>query len=228
MQTTSSETSRAPSSARSSPIGLALWLALAVIFATVAFVQGRPERNLLYDYGFAAAAAVNWLLLVGLTVGIAYAYERPPAALGLRSFRPRWVGSAFGVVVGSLVLSAALEPFLHGGREQGLEPTSWQPEHAGAFAANAALVVVFGPFAEELFYRGLGVRALVPLGGVVAVVVSALAFGLAHGVVAALPPLAVFGAGLAWIRLRSESVWPGVIAHMAYNGLALAVTMAFL
>ena len=228
MSPTSSETSNRRSNASNSPVGLGVWVGLAALFATFAFLSGQPERNLLYDYGFAAAAAANWVILVGLTLGIAYAYERPIEALGLRRFEARWVGVAFGVVVGALVVSALLEPILHGGREQGLEPTSWQPAHAGAFAVNAALVVVFGPFSEELFYRGLGVRALVPFGSVVAIAGSALAFGLAHGVLAALPPLALFGAGLAWVRLRSESVWPGVLAHMAYNGLALAVTMASL
>lgn len=227
MPATSSETSSEPSS-RHSSLALVLWLALAGIFAALAFVSGRPERNLLYDYDFALAASINWVVLVGLTVGVAFAFERPARALGLNSFAPRWIGLALGVVFGSLVVSAVLEPFLHGGREQGLEPTSWQPEHAGAFAANTALIVVFGPFAEELFYRGLGVRVLETFGPALAIAGSAIAFGLAHGVLAALPPLVLFGAGLAWVRLRSGSIWPGYVAHVAYNGLAIAVTIAFL
>jgi membrane protease YdiL (CAAX protease family) len=36
------------------------------------------------------------------------------------------------------------------------------------------------------------------------------------------------GVGLAWVRIRAESVWPGVIAHAAYNGVALAVLFATL
>src|SRR5919199_3294976 len=113
MSPTSSETSNRRSSASNSPVGLGIWVGLAALFATLAFLSGQPERNLLYDYGFAAAAAANWVILVGLTLGIAYAYGRPLEALGLRRFDARWVGIAFGVVIAALVVSAALEPILH-------------------------------------------------------------------------------------------------------------------
>jgi membrane protease YdiL (CAAX protease family) len=32
-----------------------------------------------------------------------------------------------------------------------------------------------------------------------------------------------FGIVLGWVRRRSDSVWPGVIAHGSYNGAALLV-----
>ena len=46
-------------------------------------------------------------------------------------------------------------------------------------------------------------------------------FGLVHGVLEALPPLVLMGLGLAWVRLRADSVWPAVAAHMAYNGIGI-------
>jgi membrane protease YdiL (CAAX protease family) len=58
------------------------------------------------------------------------------------------------------------------------------------------------------------------------VVGTAVAFGLAHGILVALPPLIVFGLGLAWVRLRSDSVWPGFIAHAAYNAVGIALAVA--
>jgi hypothetical protein len=60
-------------------------------------------------------------------------------------------------------------------------------------------------------------------GGLVAILVTGVIFGLVHGVLGALPPLVFFGIGLAWVRLRSASVWPSFIGHAAYNGLALLV-----
>jgi membrane protease YdiL (CAAX protease family) len=84
---------------------------------------------------------------------------------------------------------------LHGGEQQGLAPDEWQPEHASAFALNSAVVVLLAPFAEAAEEELLG----------------------------ALPPLALFGVGLAWVRLRSASVWPSFIAHAAYNGLGILV-----
>jgi membrane protease YdiL (CAAX protease family) len=55
----------------------------------------------------------------------------------------------------------------------------------------------------------------------VAIVATAVIFALAHGILAALPALGFFGLLLAWLRLRAESVWPGVIAHSLYNGLGI-------
>ena len=58
-------------------------------------------------------------------------------------------------------------------------------------------------------------------------VVTALAFGLAHGLVVALPVLTIFGAILAWLRLKTESLYPPIILHALFNGAALiaAVTV---
>ena len=64
-------------------------------------------------------------------------------------------------------------------------------------------------------------------GAAAAIVVTALAFGLAHGLVVALPVLSIFGAILAWLRLRTDSVYPTMILHALFNGIALiaAVTV---
>jgi membrane protease YdiL (CAAX protease family) len=133
------------------------------------------------------------------------------------------VGIAVGLIILVLILASALEPVLHGGRDQGLSPDAWEPKHAGAFALNGLIVTTVVPFTEELFFRGLGVRALGFLGGLVAVVVTGLVFGLSHGILGALPPLVLFGVALGWVRLRADSVWPGVIAHGFYNGVGILI-----
>jgi membrane protease YdiL (CAAX protease family) len=84
------------------------------------------------------------------------------------------------------------------------------------------------PFVEELTYRGLGFAAVRDAhGAAAAIVITALAFGLAHGLVEALPVLTIFGAILAWLRLRTESVYPTMMLHSLFNGIALiaAVTV---
>jgi uncharacterized protein len=53
--------------------------------------------------------------------------------------------------------------------------------------------------------------------------VTGVIFGLVHGLLGALPPLVLFGIGLAWVRLRSTSVWPTFIGHAAYNGFGVLV-----
>ena len=93
--------------------------------------------------------------------------------------------------------------------------------HHALRASDGSVAATLVPFAEELFFRGLGVRALLPLGSAAALAVTALAFGLGHGLFSALPVLVPFALALGWVRLRSDSVWPGVLAHGFYNGAAL-------
>ena len=66
-------------------------------------------------------------------------------------------------------------------------------------------------------------RAFLPFGGLGAIAITALAFGLGHGLLVALPVLVPFGIALGWVRLNADSVWPGVLAHGFYNGSALLV-----
>ena len=226
MSTTSSETSSKPSPERRSLAALTIWLALAALFTAGAF-YGQSEadgtEDILYEPEFAVVGGISYAILVGIAVAVALFFERPRQALGFRSFELRWLWWALGAVVATVIVSLALEPFLHAGEEQGLAPAEWEPEHAEAFAANVGVTVLVGPFAEEVFFRGLGVRVLGFLGGTTAIVGTALVFGLVHGLVVALPALVIFGLGLGWVRLRSGSVWPTVLAHSAYTGLGIAI-----
>jgi membrane protease YdiL (CAAX protease family) len=223
MQTTSSPTSGRRSLGRES-LALALWAALAGLFVLFAFYGASQEDGpdeALYDPELAIGGVFVYGLVVGLALAIGQLYPRPRHDLGFRRFGARWVWIGLGVVVLSLIVARIAEPYLHGGEQQGFAPERWEPEHAAAFVANSVLVILIGPFAEEVFFRGLGVRALSIFGTVAAVVVSGVVFGLAHGILGALLPLAVFGIGLGWVRARSGSVWPCVIAHTAYNGLGI-------
>jgi uncharacterized protein len=110
---------------------------------------------------------------------------------------------------------------LHAGREQGLEPEQWRSDRAAPFVLNAVVVSTLVPFAEELFFRGLGVRVLAIFGSVVAVVGTALIFALAHGILVAIPALGFFALLLGWLRVRTDSVWPCVVAHGLYNSVGV-------
>lgn len=208
-------------------LALGLWLLVAGIQIATVFALGPEDRDEtasepLYEYSLAAGSLVIYGILVGVTFWIASVYPDRLAALGLRRFPARALWLVLGVVVVSLIVSIALEPVLHAGREQGLEPEEWQPEKAAPFLVNAIVIVTIVPFAEELFFRGLGVRVFTILGGVGATVATALVFGLAHGILVALPALGFFGLALAWLRLRTDSVWPGVVAHGLYNAIGVA------
>jgi uncharacterized protein len=234
MLTTSSPTSSEGSRWSRSNVALAAWLGIAAVLIATAFAsQGSTdvgegeEGEILFRYEFAIGSIVVYGVIVALTWLAARRFPHPSLALGLRGFGLRWLWIALGVTFASLVVSAALEPVLHAGEEQGLAPERWERDRAAAFVLNACVVTLVVPFAEELFFRGLGVRVLGFLGGVAAIVGTALVFSLAHGLLSALPALGFFGLALAWVRYRSESVWPGFFAHAAYNGVGILVALYF-
>jgi len=179
--------------------------------------------DILYDPGLAFSAGVLYGVLIAISLLVSLAYPTQMKGLGFRRFRLRWVWISFAIVVGTTIVAVAVEPYLHGGEDQGFRADQWEPDHAEAFAANAFVLVLLGPFAEELFFRGLGVRVFVRYGGLLAILVTGIVFGLVHGILGALPPLVLFGIGFAWVRLRSASIWPSFIGHAAYNGLGLSV-----
>jgi uncharacterized protein len=189
------------------------------------FATGKPPKDVLYQWSTAISAAV----LFGVILGIVLTLANPNFDL-LALRRPlNWPRAAlqmFVVLVGIYALSAAVSPFLHPGREQGLTPDRWDSSRAAPFFANALVVCVLAPITEELTFRGLGFSLLRRFGAAAAVLLTALAFGLAHGLVDALPLLFAFGVGLAYIRLRQDSVVPGIVLHGLFNAIALAVAVS--
>ena len=89
------------------------------------------------------------------------------------------------------------------------------------------VVVSVGPLVEELLFRGVLLSALLQRWHAGrAVTFSALAFALVHlpGLQYqwyALPGLALLALVLGWLRLRSGSIWPAVVAHGVNNLLAV-------
>jgi uncharacterized protein len=207
---------------------LAGWLLLAGILAALGYgsrlSSGKPQANVLYTYSLAAGTLALELLVLSAVLLIARGISRE--ALGLRPPDSWWHAARLGagLLVALLIVEQLLESVLHAAREQGLEPTRWEPSHAGAFAVNAIVVVIVAPFVEELTYRGLGMAVLSIYGSVVAVVVSAIAFAAAHGLVEGFPALLVFGIAIAFLRLRTGSVYPGMLFHASFNAFALGVS----
>lgn len=210
---------------------LALWTGFVLVFATLSytlrFTEGEPPKDLLYKWSTVAGELIQFAVIAAIVYGIAglgrrrhlFALRRPT------SWR-RAVGIGIGIGIGMLVLAYALGPLLNPGREQGVTPDTWQPDHATAYVANGLVIAVAAPIIEELTFRGLGYSLLVRYGRWTAILLVGVAFGLAHGLVQAFPFLAALGAGLAYLRSRVDSVYPGMIVHGLFNAVALTVAVS--
>lgn len=183
--------------------------------------------DLLYLWSTFAGAIGQYGIMLILILAIAHGLDRPLLGLELPARRGRAVVLAIVALVVIVAAAGALSPFLDAGDEQGLVPDGWDSSRAAPFLANAAVVTIAAPFVEELLYRGLGYGLLTQfLGPVPAILITGVAFGLAHGLVLGLPVLSIFGITLGWLRWRTGSVVPGMIVHALFNAAALAAAVA--
>ena len=204
-----------------------LWLVVSVLlFVPVALIGDSALPGPVPTLALGASAfLVTALIVTALRV-------RSTAAVGLRRTSWRWIG--LGVVAGivGLVTSVGVAAAYIAitGDTSDLRPDL----SAGASGSGVqvalflALGVALVPFAEELFFRGLLFGALRRHGFLVAVTVSSVLFGLAHGLSVALVGAALFGALTAALYERSRSIWPAVAAHVTNNAIALTAAVVLL
>lgn len=173
------------------------------------------------------------LILLGLTpMLLLRALGLPVATLVGTHVRPsgRALASAllFGLSLGAplmLMESALLQMsgLQDAAEEMGRMAEALTGMHLGVVDAVLLLGVLPGLF-EELGFRGalMGVllRVTTPRR---AVVVQAVAFALAHQSLLRFPPTFILGVLMGLLRLRSGSVWPGVVLHGVHNGLVAAL-----
>jgi membrane protease YdiL (CAAX protease family) len=108
------------------------------------------------------------------------------------------------------------------GGEQGV-PEFWDPTRLGAWSANLFAIAVFVPVFEEALCRGLGYALFEPLGPAAAVLITAVAFTFAHGVIVDIPVILATGIGLGYMRASTGSIYPCIALHGFFNGFGLVV-----
>ena len=175
----------------------------------------------------------QWLIIVfvGMILGegamvlgawwfSAFKYKCGWRALGFRRFNIRR-GLIFAAVV---VLAGLLISFLYDMLVTSDESVTLEFTNTGlGWAIIALLAVVVAPVAEETFFRGflfsgLGNRYGYGWGAVF----SALLFSLAHVLQpGAFLPIFLLGLLLAWLYMKTGSIWACIFTHFAYNSIAL-------
>lgn len=216
----------------------ALWLALAGLLGglVVATFLTLPVVLLREDAEVLAGA----LAMIGLYAGFGgsawlaskqWGTGRPFADLGVRFVRSDigWgLVAALAALAASVVVAIAVSPLpeLEGSN------TEFVTRHAATPLGMALVLLatmVGAPLFEEVFFRGLVLRALRSrLAVAPAVAVQALFFGLVHvqpaqglGTISVIVATGAIGAVFGLTAVLSRRLGPGMIGHALFNGIVV-------
>ena len=150
------------------------------------------------------------------------------ASLGLGTANLRWsviVGWAALALTVSILAGIAYQGIVAGLGIESLEPSPVPERLLGEGIVRmftVGILVVVGPLAEEVFFRGFLLPAFVQgIGMLPGLIVSSAIFAVAHGDLTVILPTFASGAILSWLYLRTRSIWPGFLAHAGQNSLAV-------
>lgn len=222
-------------------IGLALWLLASIAFAIPGLVAGAADAAPGQDPQIAGLWSV--LALVGSWTGMVgwlfYTSRRKGSGTFARDFgfRFRWIdpligfGAGFATLIATGILSALIAA------AAGEEPVgNAEAIFSGQEANPVGLVLmaiggaIGAPIVEELFFRGLALRAFERrFGPVVGIVGSTLVFTLLHfqpGTPVSTATLFLVIGGyavvLALLARWFRRLGPSIFAHMTINGIGVA------
>ncbi len=202
-------------------------LTLALIFPVYFFVQSSM-----------VGAGSDWMdvcqalsttqigLFFGAVVFLAwYAKLDLRETFSLRTPTAIHVVATLLVIVGVVPFSATMQQFLYAT----FRPTQQMEEMSrqmGALMGETpfwAIILVFSflpAVCEEFAFRGLLLAGLKrSFGAWRTIIVVGLIFGAFHIYVHKIPPIAIMGMVLAYVCLRTGSIWPGVLIHFVNNSL---------
>ena len=185
-------------------------LALPVIgFAVVRLL---PNREMLTVLG-----AFFLIGLLAVIVAVAPLGKAAFPALGLRP--ANWKYPVFGAL-GTLFLSVAVSQI--GIEPQGMKQVIDVVREPHELILSLLLLSVLAPVVEELVFRGLLYGWIAGRWGTVpAWLVSSVAFALAHYEPAHILLVLPLGLLFGWMRRRTDSLLPSLVAHILNNGFAL-------
>lgn len=99
------------------------------------------------------------------------------------------------------------------------------PETISDFLWEVFAVGIVPAVVEEFAMRGVTLQSLRKYGDKFAVIVSAVLFGLMHGNATQAPFAFLLGLVIAWLVIKTESLWTGIAIHLMNNFYAICVTL---
>jgi len=104
------------------------------------------------------------------------------------------------------------------------EPDFTMPSQRGYLILFLIYVCLLGPILEEVIFRGFILRSMQKYGNLTAIIVSSILFSMFHlNLVQFINPV-LMGIVLAFITIKSKSIFPSIIAHIFNNTIAFTAT----
>ena len=191
-----------------------IFLIAAPVIGVIVFWRLPARSNLLVLTAFFGTC------LVALLVAVLPLGRGAPAALGLRPVGWRPVVFA---VLGTTLLSFAVS-------QLGPQPEGVRQVTEGLQGTRALLTLgvlgLLAPLAEELVFRGMLYGWLAGRwNNLVAFVLSSLAFAAAHTEPLHILMVLPLGFWFGWLRWRTGSLVPTIVAHMINNTIAVSAAV---
>lgn len=225
-------------------IGLALWLvggiiAVVVLVATGALDANEPDTTNLTVCVIVLSTTTGWIGLLGWPI-VATWWKGQRSLAKDFGLSIRWIDLAWGALGGLAALAiSAIGGIVWTLIEGGAPPsnTDFLPERPDAATVIALIVLIAfaTPIVEELFFRGLLLRAVGRRWNLAAgVVISSVVFGLLHwqggsfGHAAFIALVtASYGAVFALLVIRADGrLGPSITAHMIVNIIGVTVALS--
>jgi membrane protease YdiL (CAAX protease family) len=99
-------------------------------------------------------------------------------------------------------------------------------DFGGNLFTTLLVVGLWGPVAEEIFFRGFALAGLRrKFGDRTALILTAGLFALFHIEPTIYVPIFFFGIVLGWMYLKTNSLWPSIFIHVIHNTVILSITI---
>lgn len=96
---------------------------------------------------------------------------------------------------------------------------------SGLFAASLFSIALMPGFAEELLFRGCVMNSLRPYGTRRAILLSALLFGMMHGILQSFPVHFIMGVVLGLLYFYTGSLHAPILYHLLHNALTVLMSL---
>ncbi|KHF39241.1 CPBP family intramembrane glutamic endopeptidase [Halalkalibacter okhensis] len=178
---------------------------------------------------------IGFIMSILFTLGIYFIAIKPKKLswkeVGFQRFSKSYWGPIFGwtitLILCSILLSYIIEwLFLIGTENSKTDSLTTRLTALNIIIAFVSAAII-SPIYEEIFYRGFLYRWIRSKYGLIAgLLISSLIFMIVHiPTYNSLPYTFLSGLVFAWTYEKTQSIYPAMIIHATFNGLALVLTV---